>query len=157
MRDIIRKNEVQNFEKKYFSTVSELSAWLDQMERFLQQQIVTRLDDICDFQHELDIKKADEVPEMEKTYRGASQAAQNLCKSGYEKAEIQRMLQEMTIIKDRFLSCRENIDKSLLATKALEMPLAELENLYTAVQAWHDESEEIFEGYEGELYKFDLI
>ena len=54
----------------------------------------------------------------------------------------------MTVIKDRFLNCRENIDKSVNATKGLELPLTQLENLYTAIQAWHDESEEILESYE---------
>lgn len=148
MRDIVRQNEVAQNERKYFQNVNQLTEWLEKIEKILQQPIVTRLDDICDFQHELDVEKSDVVPEMEKIYRSASQAAQNLCRSGYAKNEIQRMLQEMTVIKDRFLNCRENIDKSVAATKGLESPLTQLENLYTAIQAWHDESEEILEGYE---------
>ena len=56
------------------------------------------------------------------------------------------MLQEMTVIKDRFLSCREKIDKALTASQGLQQPLTDLENLYGELQAWHDESEEVIEG-----------
>ena len=82
MRDIVRQNEIAQNEQKYFKNVANLTDWLDKIEKILQQPVVTRLDDICDFQHELEIEKTDQVPEMEKIYRSASQAAQNLCRSG---------------------------------------------------------------------------
>ena len=79
-------------------------------------------------------------------FQTLSLGAQNLCRVGFEKATIQLMLQEMTVIKDRFLSCREKIDKALTASQGLRKPLTELENLYGELQAWHDESEEVIEG-----------
>ena len=90
--------------------------------------------------------KKNELPQMEQNYRGASQAAQNLCRSGYGKGPIQRMLHEMTDVKNRFVASREKIEKYLTAWSSLSEPLTELEQLYDGIQSWCEESEEIIEG-----------
>ena len=67
---------------------------------------------------------------------------------GYDKDSIQRMLKEMTVIKDKFVVARNNIDAGIKAWGKIKSPLSELEGLYEGVQAWCEESEEIMEGFE---------
>ena len=46
-----------------------------------------------------------------------------MCRSGYGKESIQKMLKEMTEVKNRFVASRENIEAYLLAWSSLSDPL----------------------------------
>ena len=134
-----------------------LNDWLSRIDDLVNRKVQTTLDNVHDCIDEFEKIKKDELPIMEQNYRGASQAAQNLCRSGYGKGPIQRMLHEMTDIKNRFVSSREKIEKYLTAWSSLSEPLTELGQLYEGIQSWCEESEEIIEGYEDPTCKVDDI
>ena len=85
------------------------------------------------------------------------QAAQNLCRGGYGKKAIQRMLHQMTDVKNRFVESREKIDKYLSSWSNLTQPLTELEQLNEGIQSWCEESEEIIESYEDPNCRVDDV
>ena len=62
--------------------VAKLNTWLQKVDKLVEQSVETSLDNASDY---VDIYKniqSNEIPDMENRYRGASQSAQNLCRSG---------------------------------------------------------------------------
>ena len=72
-KEIVRKNTIESNQAQYSENVETLSDWLRKTENTLQQPVTTRLDEISDFYEELKPIKSEDVPEMEKVYRAASQ------------------------------------------------------------------------------------
>ena len=97
MRDIVKKNETHANESTYIGmsafkktifddffkeNVAKLNTWLQKVDKLVEKNVETSLDNASDY---VDIYKNiqnDEIPDMENRYRGASQSAQNLCRSG---------------------------------------------------------------------------
>ena len=62
--------------------MAKLNTWLQKVDKLVEQSVETSLDNASDY---VDIYKKiqnDEIPDMENRYRGASQSAQNFCRSG---------------------------------------------------------------------------
>ena len=74
MKEIVRNSTIELNQTNYSKSVETLSEWLRKTETVLDQPVTTRLDEISDFFQELKPIKAEDVPEMEKVYRAASQA-----------------------------------------------------------------------------------
>jgi len=74
---------------------------LSETDELLQQNIVTQLDVISDYEQTLTLVKNQQMNEMEKLYRTTSAAAQVICRSNPSKELTKQKLKIMSHIKDR--------------------------------------------------------
>ena len=117
MRQVVKRNELRANEDKFRENVEKVQKWLSETEELLQQNIVTQLDEIADYEQTLTLVKNQQMNEMEKLYRTTSTAAQVVCRNNPSKELTKQKLKIMSQIKDRYISVRETVNKALEALR----------------------------------------